>query len=429
MNRTSAAVAIHSTAMGNGGRASAGAPRGRVCVVGAGIGGLVSAIALQRVGFDVVVHEKHAAHRTTGGGLAVQANAMFALGFAGIADAVAAAGVPVRDGLQLRQANGELIKRIPVAAVTRDVFWHDVPTISVSRRRLHDALLGLIDRDAIVLDSELSAFSEDGEGVTATFSSGATVRADLLIGADGIRSCARRGVLGPEPPPRYVGYGTAIGLCHPEAPIAPGENAWYWGPNGQMFGVHDVGDGEVYWWSVKRRPQGSVPPGVSAVEDTLRHFGDWNPRIRALLEATRDDSAQLLDEHDRPPSARWGSGRVTLLGDAAHPMAAFLGQGASQAIEDAIVLTSFLVTGDSGIEPSLRSYEQERRRRTAPVVRTARAASRLQLLEHDWACQLRDAIGRAVPTSCLTPALKGLLQAGFPLATRRRLHALQGALS
>jgi 2-polyprenyl-6-methoxyphenol hydroxylase-like FAD-dependent oxidoreductase len=136
---------------------------------------------------------------------------------------------------------------------------------------------------------------------------------------------------------------------------------------------------------------------VQRKEELLARFGDWHEPIPSIIRATEETHIHRDGVYYREPSARWGEGRVTLLGDAAHPMTPDLGQGACQAIEDALVLMGSL--GENGdVEAALRLYEGRRAERTAYVVRQSRRLGRIAQLENPLACRLRDAVLRVIPS-------------------------------
>ncbi len=180
---------------------------------------------------------------------------------------------------------------------------------------------------------------------------GNEVEGDVLVGADGLHSVVRARLHGYKPP-RYAGYTAwrAV-ITAPDVPLCPGES---WG-RGARFGHARVPGGRVYVYATRNAPEGVHGPGGELAE-LRRIFGAWHDPIPALLTAMEGADILRNDILDRPALRRWGTGRITLLGDAAHPMTPNLGQGACQALEDAVVLARQM--GSCGaVEPALRRYE------------------------------------------------------------------------
>jgi 2-polyprenyl-6-methoxyphenol hydroxylase-like FAD-dependent oxidoreductase len=178
--------------------------------------------------------------------------------------------------------------------------------------------------------------------------------------------------------------------------VVDGEAVNLWG-RGSEFGLADIGRGRAYWYLTKNAPEGQADAPEGRKAEVLGHLEGWYEPARAAVEATEDGGILRTDIYDRDPlGPRWGEGRVTLLGDAAHPMTPNLGQGACQAVEDAIALSEAL--GQSGsVVAALRLYEARRAGRTARVVRLSRRMGRAYQAENPLLCGLRDAVAGAMP--------------------------------
>jgi 2-polyprenyl-6-methoxyphenol hydroxylase-like FAD-dependent oxidoreductase len=254
-------------------------------------------------------------------------------------------------------------------------------------------LLAILQRnippDAVRLGKRCVRIAQNGEGVTAEFADGDTAHGDLLIGCDGIRSVVRAQLVG-DGAPVYAGY-TAYRAVTPFDParVVAGE---FWGC-GARFGIAPLSGGRVYWFATFNAPAGTHDAPETAHARLRTLFGDWFSPIPEIIAAT--DPATLLhnDIADRPPLARWSFERVTLLGDAAHPMTPNLGQGACQALEDAVVLAACL-DGATNLPTALRAYEQRRIARTTGLVRQSRRIGQVGQWQHPLACALRDALAR-----------------------------------
>ncbi|MBM7115113.1 FAD-dependent monooxygenase [Archangium primigenium] len=326
-------------------------------IIGGGVGGLTAALALERRGWAVDVFEQAPALKEVGSGVMISPNAMsvlFALGL----EQVVARGVPLTH-VELCTWRGEALRR----ERAEDVPGTDVPAVLFHRAALHGALHAALGSGTRVhLGARLTRFEEDGEGVVARFEDGREARGDVLVGADGLHSVVRA-QLHPGERMRYAGHpcwrGLARGFSHPALPRGLLRETQ---GRGARFGVGHVREDLVYWWATADWPQGEpVPGGDSAF--LARVFQTAHAPIPELIAATRPADLLRNDLLDRPPLARWGRGRVTLLGDAAHPMMPNMGQGACSAIEDGAVLARTLEeTRD--VAEGLRRYAARRQDRT-----------------------------------------------------------------
>lgn len=345
-------------------------------IAGAGIGGLTAALALARHGFRVVVFERNERLEETGAGIQLSPNASRVLIALGLGSALDRDAVAPR-AIRIMRANGREVVQIPLGPAIERRFG--APYWVVHRADLQAALLKAVSvrpEIALRLGMQLGDLTvrSDRIAVNGQGAGGETNDQGMaLIGADGVWSNVRR-ALGDETPPRFSGR-TAWRAVVPieQAPAAfrePATHLWM-GRNAHL--VH---------YPVKA---GRVLNLVAIVHDTFQDAG-WSTRgeRQALLERFRhwcEPARTLLALpdtwlkwalFDRAPAQRWGTGPVTLLGDAAHPMLPFLAQGAAMAIEDAAVLAACLARGDGRAAAALRSYEGLRFARTARVQREAR---------------------------------------------------------
>ncbi len=333
----------------------------KALVIGGGIGGLATAIALRQIGMEVELYERVAELREVGAGLSLWANAIKALDRLGLGAEIRTLALPETAGA-IRSPAGT-----PLMSMSNTELRAKFGELSVMVHRgaLHDMLRRALDQP-IQLGMECVAVEEEDQGVRVRFSNGATAQGDLLIGADGLHSKVRAHFHGQQPPV-YAGYTAWRGVVSfPHAQVQPGET---WGA-GARFGQVPMQDGRVYWFASY-----TVPAGQQSAEGEkaalLRIFGEWHAPIRALIEATPDAAILRNDIYDRPPLKSWGRGHATLLGDAAHPMTPNLGQGACQALEDAVILAQQL-QANADIPSALRAYEALRIPRTSQIVQQSR---------------------------------------------------------
>ena len=251
------------------------------------------------------------------------------------------------------------------------------------------------------LGAELVGFAQDETNVRAFLADGGEERADLLIGADGIHSKIRNDLHGRHAP-IYAGYTAWRGVVDYQNELLPrGGGFESWGC-GTRFGCARMGGGRMYWFATRNAPEGGDDGPAGGRRTLLDMFRGWHEPVPDLIAATPEEDIRRDDVYDRQPVKRWGEGRVTLLGDAAHLMTPNLGQGACQAIEDAFELADALagcLRERSGVEAALGLYEARRTRRTAAIVRLSRRMGQVGQLENPWLCRLRDAAAKRMPDS------------------------------
>jgi 2-polyprenyl-6-methoxyphenol hydroxylase-like FAD-dependent oxidoreductase len=334
----------------------------KAIIIGAGIGGLAAAIGLRRAGLDVSIFERAAPFAEVGAGITLWPNAVKALAQLGLGDSLRSISVLEGQG-GIRTPRGTLLASGAAADLEREF---GAPTLAMHRAELHAVLLSALGAASVRLGEQCVGFEQGERSVTALFTDGRRESADLLIGADGLRSVVRAQLHGNRAP-RYAGY-TAWRAVLPfeHARLLPGET---WGA-GARFGQVPLSDRRVYWFATQNtRAGGRSPDGEKA--ELMRLFRGWHAPIEELIAATPEAHILRHDIYDRPPLRHWGAGRVTLLGDAAHPMTPNLGQGACQAIEDAVTLMKQLRAGGDA-PAALRAYEARRVERTARLVAQSR---------------------------------------------------------
>ncbi|HYW09306.1 MAG TPA: FAD-dependent monooxygenase [Longimicrobium sp.] len=368
-----------------------------ILIAGGGIGGLAAAIALRRVGVEARVYERAPEPGEVGAGISLWPNATRQLRRWGVLDDVMRRGFVFRGGI-IRNPAGAELSRIPIGE-------HDAPSILIHRATLHSALLAQLPPWTVHGGTALEGFVDDGAGVRARFTGLGEVEGAALIGADGLRSTVRR-ILLDDGEPVYRGYPVWRG-------VAEGE---FSGANmltetvgaGLRFGTVPIGEGRVSWWATANEPRGTDDGAEGAKAKLLRIFGGWHAPIPQLLEATPAASYLKNDTFDRPPRRGWSRGRVTLLGDAAHPTTPNMGQGGCLAIEDGAVLAAAL-TRAPNVAAALRDFERLRFRRVAAIVRQSLHFGRVGQLENPVAVRLRDTLLRLAPASLAERSMRPIL--------------------
>jgi 2-polyprenyl-6-methoxyphenol hydroxylase-like FAD-dependent oxidoreductase len=355
----------------------------RIAIVGAGVGGLTAAIALRRAGADVAVYEQTAEPQELGAGLHLWSNAVRALREIELGDRIEPLALEV-ELEQIHKASGKRVVEWPVGELGRTV---GAPSIALTRPRLFRALLEALGHDAVELGRRLTHFEEDEAGVELRFEDGSTERCDLLVAADGLWSIVRSRIHG-ESPPRYAGYTSWRALVPEGDEKGPAIVRQYWG-RGARFVHFRVGDGMRYCVALANAPGDERDPADGARVFLLERFKSFAAPVPGLIESAA--TWLRTDITDRKPIDSWGSGRVTLLGDAAHPMTPNTSQGAGMAIEDAAVLARLVE--ERGASPmTLRAYEQARHERANSQIKLAYTAGRFGRIENPLACRIRDKV-------------------------------------
>jgi salicylate hydroxylase len=340
-----------------------------VVIVGGGIGGLFAANALVKRGMRVALYEQAPAIGEVGAGVFVTPNSMRQLERVGLGPAVARRGARVGGESRYFRADGTSIAPVQV---TDSAGWN--ATFGMHRADLVDLLAGALPEGVVHTGHRAIGFEQDGEAARVTFANGAVATGDVVIAADGIHSELRRFVA---PPSRPVFSGSVAyrGLV-PHAAIAPWPTAaWQmWLGKAKHFLSFPVRAGELVNYVGFVPTDAEMKESWSAPGDPAvlrREFAGWDPRIERLLAQVQTTFRWAL--YDREPLPTWTRGRLTLLGDAAHPMLPHLGHGANQAIEDGMALATILErAGGARVSAALLAYERLRRERVAAVQRGAR---------------------------------------------------------
>ena len=360
-----------------------------IIIVGGGIGGLAAAIALRQRGSEVAVFEQAQELREIGAGLSVWPNATRVLSQFGLLQEVLNRG-EVLERLQLRTWKGQLLSDIKTVAD------FETPSVCIHRSDLLSILADQIPKRCIHLGERLEDFEERGGVVVASFVRGRRVEGHALIGADGLNSTVRSRILGPSKP-IYRGYWACRGIAHFPLPSHYSHTATETWGSGQRFGMEPMGRGRVFWYATANAPEGQLGDPQGWKDELRKRFKQWHSPIPEVIEATDREAILKHETLDRQSVRRWGEGRVTLLGDAAHPTTPNLGQGACMAIEDALVLAQ-CVTQKREIQVSLRQYESLRFKRTEYITRESRRAGRIGQMESALAVALRSLWLKTLPT-------------------------------
>jgi 2-polyprenyl-6-methoxyphenol hydroxylase-like FAD-dependent oxidoreductase len=359
----------------------------KALIAGAGIAGLAAGIALRRAGLEVQIFERSPRLQEIGAGLMIWPNGSRALKSLG----VEAKTLEVKN-VTLSNWRGRRLVEMPVgSAYVR--YGHSVSF--VHRADLQAALARAFGPEALRLGCEVRGFSENEADVEVALSDGTVAAGDLLVGADGLRSPVRLQLLG-DGDPTYLGSTIWRGLVASEGiALPPGSGINWWGRGSEFLAFH-LADSKIYWAGVTKEPRGEKPGPRGHKQDLLERFGDWAEPVPSLITATTDAAILRNDMCDRPPASHWSRGRVTLVGDAAHPMSPNQGQGACQALEDGVALGES-VQRTSSVAEAFQLYERRRLRRANREVAMSRQATRGVQIDNPLLCILRDGFMSLLP--------------------------------
>lgn len=374
--------------------------RMEIAIVGGGIAGLTTALALQRQGISCQVYERAAQLNEVGAGIGLAPNAMFILDQLGLADRLRSLGRPIRElaitGPQLRDY---FSSRNPSEISSRH------QTVFIHRARLQGCLFEACEAEQVHLGARYEGHRIEDDKVCVRVG-GQDKVVDLLLGADGIHSAVRRQVF-PDSRLRYSGQTCWRGVAKRALPQElEGKVREAWG-YGLRFGFGEIGQEELYWFAVQKAAPGQVdePEGLNARLQEL--FSRFHPIVGELIEATSSESIIRSDIHDLARLPRWSQDRVLLLGDAAHATTPNMGQGACQGIEDAWYL-SHALAHSSGFEEAFASFEKHRRSKVDYVVNNSWRFG--QMAHRGWGRSVMRAIMKVTPESMAQKQMLRLLQ-------------------
>lgn len=337
-----------------------------VGIAGGGIGGLAAALSMLQRGFDVHVYEQARDFSEVGAGIQVSPNASRILHRLGLADALAGMGVRPVAWHQRRWQDGRTVLYTPLGDTVIEAFGF--PHYQMHRADVLATLVRALPAERLHVSHRLVGFDDHGDGVTIAFENNESAEVDVLVGADGIHSTVQRLLFG-EQSPHFTGCIAYRGLI-PAARVAALEipleaQVWmgptrhfvhYWVQEGRLLNFVCLIDQDT-WTRESWTDRGDVA-------DALAAYDGWHPQVRAILKGAEETFIWAL--FDRAPLGHWSKGRVTLLGDACHPMLPFMAQGSAQAIEDGAALTACLAQ-TTDLPSALRRYEELRLPRASRI--------------------------------------------------------------
>ena len=352
----------------------------RVVIVGAGIGGLAAAAALRKLGHEAVIYERSGELGEVGAGIQLGPNGVKVLFALGLERTLGGSAAEPTNMVSLAWDDAHLRSREPLKAVA--VERYGAPYLTAHRADVHRLLQAMVPDNSVHLNARCVHVRADARGAAATFADGKEIEADVIVGADGIRSIVRESLFG-EAPARWteqMAWRCIVPIDRVPERVGPGrsvaidrsEYVGWIGPNGHVI-CYPIRGGELYNMFVGHVSQDWVAESWTAPstrEEMLAAHAGWNEALLEMLGQVQD--VYKWGIYDRDPLARWTVDRATLLGDAAHPMMPTLAQGASITLEDAYTLARNLARFADDPGQGLKAYERERIDRATRVQLQAR---------------------------------------------------------
>ena len=377
----------------------------KVVIIGGGIAGLTTAIALQRAGITCTIYEAAAHFQPVGAGIVLAANALKALEKMGIAEAILPKG-RLLDAFTILDNNGRKIIHTN-SRLVRAKFGAD--NFTIHRADLHQILLSFIPAANLHWNKRCVNLTQTRDKVNLFFQDGRVAEADYVLACDGIHSVVRKKLL-PKVQPRYSGY-TCWRAVVAMPPVTLPEATETWGTIGR-FGIVPLPANKIYWFACLRAAQNDQNFKKYTSLQLLDLFKNFHSPVPELLRQSQNEQLLWNDICDLKPLPQFAFGNILLLGDAAHATTPNMGQGACQAIEDAVILASEWQQ-TTNVPDAFRNFEQKRLARTNYITTQSRRIGQMAHVQNKYLAQLRNTVLRLMPASLQEKNLKKLLDVSF----------------
>lgn len=341
----------------------------KIIIIGAGIGGMSAAIALERAGFETEVYEAVAEMKPVGAAISVWPNGVKCLNALGLKQPLRALSGNMAWMAYHDARSGAPLTRFSLAPLVQQTGEYPAP---VSRAGLQAMLLDNYGRTRVRFGRRVTHAKQTSQGVTAFFGDGSEAAGDLLVAADGTHSVLREAVLGERVTRRYAGYVNWNGLITADEAIAPADQWTTFVGDGKRVSLMPIAGNRFYFFFDVPLPAGLAQDRTTLRADLSGYFAGWAEPVQRLIAQLDPLTTNRVEIHDTDPFTRFVHGRMALLGDAAHSTTPDIGQGGCAAMEDAVVLAQTLATHSLGVEDALLRYEARRLDRTRDLVLKAR---------------------------------------------------------
>jgi 2-polyprenyl-6-methoxyphenol hydroxylase-like FAD-dependent oxidoreductase len=359
----------------------------KITLIGAGIAGLTSAIALKNIGIDAMVFEAAPEIKPVGSEIALGANAMSAFNLLGIEKEIIELGQFI-DSFTIYDQKGRQISK---TERVRDGNEKGINNFIIHRADLHRLLLSKINPEAVILNKRIDHIEQFPDSVIIYFQDGTNYETNYLIASDGIHSVVRKHFLN-NLKPRYSGY-TCWRAVIDNTALQINESSETWGENGR-FGLVPLGNDKLYWFACINSPEKSMKE--LKIEHLIQNFENYHEPIPSILRQTGNEKLVWGDINDIKPIEKFAYNNVLLIGDAAHATTPNLGQGACQAIEDAVILADEIKNNDD-IAKAFKFFERRRLNRTHWIVNESAFIGKLAQIQNKILIKIRDFVMRLLP--------------------------------
>ena len=340
-----------------------------ITIIGAGMAGLTTGIALKKFGHQVTIYEQAEQILPVGAAISLWSNGVKCLNYLGLTEQVEKLGGKMDNLAYIDGLTGDVMTQFSLYPLIEEVGQRPYP---VSRAELQNMLMDEFGREDIHLAKKMISFVEEGERVKIQFADGSEIESDLLVGADGTHSLTRAYVLGEQVERRYAGYVNWNGLVDVSDDYAAADQWTTFVGEGKRVSLMPVANNRFYFFF-------DVPLAVGLENDRSQYkalfkqyFKGWCEPVQKLIDAVDVQKTNRVEIHDIEPFANFYKGRVVIVGDAAHSTTPDIGQGGCQAMEDAIYLARSLQINTLGLQDSLRRYQNKRNERANELVLRAR---------------------------------------------------------
>ncbi|MGB1018900.1 MAG: FAD-dependent monooxygenase [Chitinophagales bacterium] len=334
----------------------------RIAIIGGGITGLTTALALKKFNIEASVFESFSDLRIEGAGVWMQPNALKVFDFLAIKEDIISNGTSLT---KVELLNGKTL--IPFQNTNSNLVENgNLPIVAMHRGRLLETLYSKLNPEKVHFNKRLESLSEHNNNISLKFEDGSEEKFDLVLGADGIHSAVRKSVFD-DTSLRYSGQTCWRGIADFNMPnnfLATGNETWL---NNKRFGFSNINPKQVYWFAVEKAEENQTDETHLVKENVSKKFSEFHPLINQIINATERKSIFRNDISDLKRLKTWSKGNVCLLGDAGHATTPNMGQGACQGIEDAYFIAHYIKESESAAE-AFTKFEQKRRKKVDSIV-------------------------------------------------------------
>lgn len=371
-----------------------------ITIIGAGIGGLCTALALTKQGFTVRIYERALELKSTGAGIVLGANAMKSLDFLGVSEQI----------IQHSFSSNECTIFSDARKKLQSLHYknNSIPNYTfIHRSDLVKTLADSLPKGSIYFNKHLLDFKQKENHIELYFEDGSIIYTKYVIAADGIRSKIRQKLL-PQKQIRFAGYTCWRGVLDNCPDHIEQIFTETWGPRGR-FGIVPLSNNRMYWYAFKNSKANDPELAKWTKKELLSNFISYHDPIQQLIEKTPNENIIKHDIYDLEPLQQYTFGNILLVGDAAHAATPDMGQGACQAIEDALHLAVSLKKAQN-IEEAFRNYESTRLNHTRRVVQDSRFLGKIAQIDIPLLCSIRNNLARITPNIVHNSRMKNLFE-------------------